>query len=319
MEAPAQWADTGFHSGELAVQQRAAVAHDAARLSAMLAPADLSGGLTRFLAERTFLVITGRDGSGRLWTSPLIGPPGFLQVRSATRIAVLAAPPLGDPLHGLPTPQKVGLTAIEFSLRRRVRLNGALGRAEEDLLVVEVDQAFGNCPQYIQRRLLGPRPETGDGLAARPDVRRGEVLLDEDVDLIRGADTFFLGTTAPGRGSDASHRGGAPGFVRVDDTGLWWPDYHGNNLFNSLGNLEVSSEAALLFVDFAAGRALHVSGRAEVEWGRPGRTGDDDRTGRIVRLHPEEAVAAPLPVRESEHQPYPRNPRISRPRTDRIT
>lgn len=63
-------------------------------------------------------------------------------------------------------------------------------------------------------------------------------------------------------GADASHRGGAPGFVRVDESGFWWPDYPGNNLFNSLGNLAVNPEAALLFFHFTAGRILHLSGTA---------------------------------------------------------
>src|SRR5215469_4579061 len=96
-----QPADAGFHAGELAVQRKAGVRQEAARLSRMLEPAGLSGGISGFLAERTFLVITGRDAAGRLWTSPLVGPPGFLQAQSETELAVHAAIPVGDPLHGL--------------------------------------------------------------------------------------------------------------------------------------------------------------------------------------------------------------------------
>ena len=61
----------GFHDGELAVQRRAGVAAEAARLSGMLAPARLGGGLARVLADRTLAVLTGRDRDGRLWISPL--------------------------------------------------------------------------------------------------------------------------------------------------------------------------------------------------------------------------------------------------------
>ena len=68
----------GFHEGELAVQEKAGVLTEARRLSGMLAPADLTGGAGLFLAAQTFAVITGRDGRGRLWTSPLVGPAGFL-------------------------------------------------------------------------------------------------------------------------------------------------------------------------------------------------------------------------------------------------
>jgi predicted pyridoxine 5'-phosphate oxidase superfamily flavin-nucleotide-binding protein len=327
--------DAGFHAGELAVQSQAGVRAEAARLTRMLEPVTLSGGIAAFLAERTFLVVTGRSTSGRLWTSPLVGPPGFLeprsatgqarsaagqarsaaeqarsaaeQARSATELAVHAAPAAGDPLHGIAPGQKVGLTAIEFAARRRVRINGLLIEAGADGLAVEVEQAFGNCPQYIQQRLLAP-----DEAPSPTGIRRGTDLEPDDVALIRAADTFFLGTVNPDRGADASHRGGAPGFVRVDDRGLWWPDYPGNNLFNSLGNLAVDPEAALLFFDFPTGRTLHLSGTAQTEWGRPDRPGDDGGTGRIVRLTPERLVAGHLlPAHETAFRPYPRNPALT--------
>jgi len=60
----------------------------------------------------------------------------------------------------------------------------------------------------------------------------------------------------PGRGADTSHLGGEPGFVRVHRGALWWPDYPGNNMFNSLGNIVENPAAALLFFDFAVGEGL---------------------------------------------------------------
>lgn len=69
--AARQRADVGFHAGELAVQRRAGTAEEAARLSPMLDPAELRGGLAAFLARRTFAVITARDAGGR---------PGFVRV-----------------------------------------------------------------------------------------------------------------------------------------------------------------------------------------------------------------------------------------------
>lgn len=302
-------ADAGFHAGELAVQRRAGVHREAARLSPMVEPSGLSGGMAGFLADRTFLVVTGRDATSLLWTSALVGPPGFLRARSAGELAVHASPPAGDPLHGLPTEQKVGLTAVEFATRRRVRVNGVLTSTADGALLVEVEQAFGNCPQYIQQRLLAPVALDPSDSA---DVRRGDTLAPEDVELIKASDTLFLGTVHPGRGADASHRGGPPGFVRVDDRGLWWPDYPGNNTFTSLGNLAVDGEAALLFLDFATGRTLNLSGSAAVEWGAPGRPGDDGSTGRAVRFAVRQVVAGRLlPARQVAHQPYPRNPPLT--------
>ena len=119
-------ADVGFHAGELAVQQRAGTREEAARLSPMLDPAELRGGIVAFLADRTFAVITARDADGRLWSSPLTGPAGFLEAVTPTTLAIHARLPDGDPLRGLPAGQQAGLVVVEFATRRRVRVNGTL-------------------------------------------------------------------------------------------------------------------------------------------------------------------------------------------------
>ncbi|HEX3713849.1 MAG TPA: pyridoxamine 5'-phosphate oxidase family protein [Trebonia sp.] len=256
-------ADAGFHAGELAVQRQAGVRGEAARLAPMLERAALSGGMAAFLSGRTFAALTGRDQAGRLWTSALAGPPGFLRAVSSQVLAVDARFAGADPLHALPAGQKVGLVVIDFAARRRLRVNGLLAEADTSGLAVEVEQAYGNCPQYIRPRALDA------GAAGRPAgrARTGSGLSAHDTSLVSAADTFILGTTHPRRGSDASHRGGPPGFVRVlGDGRLRWADFPGNNLFNSLGNLAVDPEAALLFLDFAAGHSLHLSGTAAVEW-----------------------------------------------------
>src|SRR5262249_37336398 len=285
----------GFHEGELAVQRRARVETEAARLAPMLEPAQLRGGLAAFLADRTFAVLAARDPAGRLWASPLTGPAGSLAATSPPTLQVTTAIPVGDPLHGLPPGQPAGMIAVEFAARRRVRLNGTLTETGDGRLVVEVEQAFGNCPQYIQQRVLTP-----DEASRQPgpgEARHGTALGTADAELIRSADTFFLGTVHPGRGADASHRGGPPGFVHIEGSRLWWPDYPGNNMFTSFGNLAVNPEAALLFIDFGTGTPLHLSGTAGVEWGQPGAPGDDGRTGRRGRFTLERLVAARLLAR----------------------
>lgn len=355
-------ADAGFHAGELAVQRRAGVRAEAARLAPMLNPVKLGGGIAAFLADRTFAVITARDAAGRLWTSPLSGPPGFLRVVSASTLAVQARLPDGDPLRGLPAGQQAGLVIVDFAARRRVRVNGTLTAADDALLAVEVEQGYGNCPQYINQRVLTPvapgqdgpgqdsagqggpgqgRPGrdgpgqdgTDPGGTAQGDAaqggtaqdsngprgsgpggaRRGTALASADIGLVRAADTFFLGTTNPERGSDASHRAGRPGFVRVDGDRIWWPDYPGNKLFNSFGNLAVNPEAALLFPDFATGRTLYLSGTAEVQWDEAGRPGDDGRTGRRAVFTPQRLVAGRLlsSRQVGGYRPYPLSPPLT--------
>lgn len=269
----------GYHEGELATQRRAGVLADASRLERMVDPAGLSSGAAKFLAAQGFLAITGRDGNGVLWVSPLSGPAGFLRGCGRT-LQISAAPRAGDALHDMPTGQQVGMVAIDFAARRRLRVNGTLVERDGRGLAVRVDQAYGNCPQYIHPRVVNvPAIAAAGSIGAR----HATALTPADRAMIQAADTFFLGTTHPTRGSDASHRGGPAGFVRVDSPdGLWWPDYPGNNMFNSFGNLAVDNEAALLFVDFASGAALQLSGTAEVQWTDPGDDGDDGGVGRRV-------------------------------------
>lgn len=305
-------ASTGFHEGELAVQRRAGVDGAAARLSGMLAPPDLSGGARLFLQDRDLAVMTARDEEGRLWTSPLLGAPGFLAAHDAS-LHVGALPGPGDPLAGLPAGQPVALIAIDFATRRRLRVNGTLLAADGDGLEVAVDQAYGNCPQYIQRRHLDHAPARA-GTSA-PSVRTSAAPDAGQLRLIEEADTFFLGTAHPTRGADASHRGGSPGFVRTEGTGLWWPDYPGNNMFNSLGNLAADDSAALLFLDFATGATLQMSGSAAVDWTEPGVPGDDGGTGRRVRFSPRHTVGAAVPLLADTVAPYPRNPPLTDAKT----
>jgi uncharacterized protein len=297
-----------FHDGEVAVQSRAGVSSLAARLSGMLAEPNLDGGIHGFLAAREFAVMTGRDSHGRLWTSPLFADAGFLDAHGST-LEIHSAPRPGDPLAEMTVGQPVGLLAIEFATRRRVRVNGTLTDATDGELAVEVDQAYGNCPQYIQQRHLEhvPTAPTPTG-----DVQRWESLSANHIEQIRRSDTFFLGTAHPTRGADASHRGGPAGFVRVDGDGVWWPDYPGNNMFNSFGNLAVDDAAALLFVDFDTGAVLHLSGTAAVEWTEPGIDGDDGHTGRRVRFTISQIVSGPaLGLHSDVVRPSPYNPPLS--------
>lgn len=165
---------------------------------------------------------------------------------------------------------------------------------------------------------MAPVVARGAGAAAAAEPpRRSDTLTDGDLAFIRRADTLLIGTTHPTRGNDASHRGGPPGFVRVEAGRLWWPDYPGNNLFNTLGNLRTDPTAALLFCDFATGRTLHLSGHAEVEWTRPGAPGDDGRTGRRVHFTPRQAVAGGLlPLRADTVAAAPGNPPLTHRTTD---
>ena len=115
-------------------------------------------------------------------------------------------------------------------------------------------------------------------------MRRSSALDARTRALVAGADTFFIATWHPGGGADASHRGGRPGFVRVlDDRTLEFPDYPGNNMFNTLGNLVGHPRAGLLFVDFERGDLLQLTGRAKIRW-EPATAVRRGRSRRSARL-----------------------------------
>lgn len=206
------------------MQRRAGVEAEAGRLENMLDSSELSQGAARFLASQRFAALTGRDHNGVLWVSPLAAPPGFLHGQDGV-LHVSASPRDGDPLHEIPVGQQVGLIAIDFATRRRLRINGELVGADHQGMTVRIDQSYGNCPKYIHRRAIDVA-----NLAAPASKLPGRAALLDPSDraMIATSDTFFLGTSHPTRGSDASHRGGPPGFVRVDSPDrLWWPDFPG--------------------------------------------------------------------------------------------
>jgi predicted pyridoxine 5'-phosphate oxidase superfamily flavin-nucleotide-binding protein len=258
-----------FHEGELAVQARAGRVLTG-RIRDTIPPVAAT-----FVGTQLFCVVAGRDESGRVWTTMLTGPAGFMSADDERTLHVRALPGDDDPLHRLLT---VGgdVGTIVMDSRRRMRVNGVLS-PEADGFVVRSDQVFSNCGRYISERHpapapsglapSGPAPSNPDASSPPRGGSRGDALLDDQQHLIRGADTFFIGTNHPDGAADASHRGGNPGFVTVDGPcSLRWPDYDGNAMFMTLGNLLLDPCVGLLFVDWAEGCLLHVSGRAETDW-----------------------------------------------------
>jgi uncharacterized protein len=96
-------------------------------------------------------------------------------------------------------------------------------------------------------------------------LRRSE-FTDEDREFIHSVEFFFLATAAPDGQPDCSFKGGAPGFVRIVRPDLLvWPDYDGNGMFKSLGNINVNPFVGLLFIRMGATpKRVRVNGRAEV-------------------------------------------------------
>jgi predicted pyridoxine 5'-phosphate oxidase superfamily flavin-nucleotide-binding protein len=253
------------HPGEIAVQRRAgvpAVAHGSARVGNDVPPA-----AEAFLHAQRMIVVAAEQ-HGAMWTSVMTGPPGFVRHHGDATFRITGNLPAADPLQGaFDTPRAIGMIAIEPESRRRMRINGR-AHTDGDALVVEADQVLANCPKYIATR----HPEAADRVSS-PTATARDDLSEAQLAWVRTADTFFIGTTAAGLGADASHRGGNPGFITASPGRLSWPDYVGNSMYMTLGNLSLDPRAGLLFIDWERGRTLHVRGTATVDW-------DDVRTER---------------------------------------
>jgi predicted pyridoxine 5'-phosphate oxidase superfamily flavin-nucleotide-binding protein len=246
------------HPGELSVQHRAGVFAEAYGSAGV--GSDVPAVAEQFLLEQRMIVISAEHHDS-IWTTVLVGEPGFIETLDETTFNIEAELPAEDPLFGaFDEPREIGMIAIEPETRRRMRINGRAHRHEHGLLV-HADQVYGNCPKYIQTRrgtLVDLPPVTTRATGTR--------LTEEQLPWVGSADTFFVGTSAPGLGADASHRGGNPGFVSVEPERLSWPDYLGNSMYMTFGNLELDPRAGLLFIDFENGHSLHLSGTATVDW-----------------------------------------------------
>jgi hypothetical protein len=288
-----------FHRGELAVQDRVGVRQQAAKVGGSIHRAIPPAGGT-FLEQRSFVVLATADRDGRPWASILTGAPGFASAPHPLEARIHALPTPGDPLgENVESSRFAGLLAIDLATRRRMRVNGTMDRGADGEIVIRVEQAYSNCPKYIQRRAV-EREEPGRGARL---VRRAGLLSEEQRAWLRRADTFFIATLNPEEGADASHRGGMPGFIGVHDDRLVWPDYAGNMMYNTLGNIAVHPRAGLLVPDFSSGSVLQLTGRAGILWSG----GDVPGAERRVELVVDEVVeiAGTLPQADTvEYSPF---------------
>lgn len=284
LAAPTANADLRFHRGEQAMQTMTGTREAMAEIGTRVIRTAMPDQHRTFFAQLPFLVVGALDADDQPWATLLSGTPGFAQSPDPQTLRVDALPPPTDPLHGaLHVDAPVGILGIEPATRRRNRVNGPVVASDGEGFTIRVAQSFGNCPQYIRKRA-----QTDDAHIAPPQAEAPTPTLDnEALRLIAAADTFFIATWFAGEGqddgtagADVSHRGGRPGFVRVDrkpgvdgPQTLTWPDFRGNGFYNTLGNLLANPRAGLLFVDFASGDFLHVAGDATLHWDDEASTG----------------------------------------------
>jgi predicted pyridoxine 5'-phosphate oxidase superfamily flavin-nucleotide-binding protein len=112
-----------------------------------------------------------------------------------------------------------------------------------------------------------------------------DLISESDHRFIEDRDMFFLATAdAEGRPT-CSYKGGEPGFVRVlDARTVAFPNFDGNGMYLSTGNMLVNSDVGLLFIDFERGHRLRLEGTATIDLDDPIR-GDYPEAQFVVRVH----------------------------------
>jgi predicted pyridoxine 5'-phosphate oxidase superfamily flavin-nucleotide-binding protein len=257
-----------FHEGEIAIQKQTEERGTAMLNGGMLAD-NIPPGAVPFISQQYYALFSSPDPQGDIWISMLTGKQGFARSTKDRKGVALALPAKSaladDPVfshvkNGAP----IGGLFIELATRRRLRVNGTMQNVTDKALTIDIEQAYPNCPKYIQRRAIDKVNGTSAGDF---NADSGSGLNAMGKSMIEQADTLFVGSGDHEGHFDASQRGGMAGFVDImDDNVLRIPDYPGNSMFNTFGNFHVNPKGALLFIDYQNNTQLHLTGVVALEF-----------------------------------------------------
>jgi predicted pyridoxine 5'-phosphate oxidase superfamily flavin-nucleotide-binding protein len=252
-----------FHAGELRAQQLAGGGPPGFAIREAMPEQHRT-----FFSMLRYMLVATTDENGWPVASIVTGPAGFVSSPDIDELDIDRNAHWLDGVRSLLHPGKpIGMLGIDLSTRRRNRVNGIVSHIDDAGMHLDVTQSFGNCPKYIQVRDIDH-----DASASQPVATHAFTALDDKARaMIAAADTFFVATSSGSNavaegGLDISHKGGRPGFIRIDGDTLTIPDFVGNRYFNTFGNILVDPRAAILLVDFASGDVLHLQGTSEVLW-----------------------------------------------------
>lgn len=262
-----------FHKHEQMLQERVGKRDVMENFARKVVRSYLPEQHREFYSQLPYIILGSVDEHGDTWASIIAGQPGFISSPTPTSLDLVLRIANGDPLKESikRIGTSIGMLGINLENRRRNRVNVRVTNVVDDVANLSVDQSFGNCPQYIQSRTLNyssvahAKSEVGDFDSFTQLDRHATALIEH-------ADTFFVSsfiveTNDPTReGVDVSHRGGRPGFIKVDGDTLTIPDYPGNYHFNTLGNFLANPKAGLMFPNFETGDILTLTGSTEILW-----------------------------------------------------
>ena len=272
-----------YHSGERLAQEYAGETTQA-EFNGQAIEKFIIDGAIKFISEQEYAIVSITDDADNVWVSVLSGDRGFLNPKDPKSVVIDTNAVDIDENDIFWTivekNKKVGMLIIEMASRRRLRINGTVSYVDNNSVRIKVQESYPNCMKYIQRRQVVERANWN--IDSHNKSVNGNALSKEHKVLIRNADTFFIGTANPKGNLDVSHRGGNPGFVEiVDEKTLRIPDYNGNSMFNTFGNLLVNDHAGVVFWDFDHGVVLQMIGTARIHWNQFQNSQNDSETGRF--------------------------------------
>ncbi|CZS96206.1 hypothetical protein WAI453_009818 [Rhynchosporium graminicola] len=279
-------ADTAWHTGEQEMQKLLRVPPLDNPTQPYLTPQ-----ASNTLIRAPLIALGTLDEEGRPWTTLWGGEAGFSRAIAQGIIGVrttidrehdpVVKVLLGDKSDGEVMQMQgkgkmvSGLT-INLETRNRVKLYGRMvagafaamdERIGEVQLVVKIEQSLGNCPKYLNKKHIVPH-------IPKPKLISSNLLLTPAaVALLAKADLFFISSSNHESDMDCNHRGGPQGFVRVlsneeGEVTLIYPEYSGNRLYQTLGNLRTTPRAGLVIPDFETGNVLYLTGTTEILVGK---------------------------------------------------
>ncbi|KAL9029428.1 MAG: hypothetical protein Q9196_002322 [Gyalolechia fulgens] len=326
-----------WHEGEDLMHSKLHIPHQENPTSPFLTPY-----AARLLWNAPLLALGTLDDIGRPWTTLLGGEAGFARPLGQSTIGIralvdsmydpvirclLGSKDEGDWVDREPKPRPFAALSIDLATRSRVKLAGQMvagaldkqggddikeedARATEAQMVFKVERSLGNCPKYLNKKQIIPSiPDPAMLSSTLP-------LPDEATALLANADLFFITSSYSEMSIGTNIRGGPSGFVRIlqndcRGTVLIYPEYSGNRLYQTLGNLAMNPKAGVVIPDFASGTVLYITGTTDVVIGKEAAA-LLPRSNLAVKVHVQEArlVRKALAFRGQAGEPSPYNPPI---------
>ncbi|KAJ5478966.1 hypothetical protein N7530_004475 [Penicillium desertorum] len=292
----------------------------------------LSARAASLVQQSPLLALGTLDSQGRPWSTIWGGTAGFatpvaesligLQTQVDTKYDPVVQALLTGNQTDAYTGKMVSGLAIDLENRRRVKLhgrmvygrmvNGSLSDGDEGQaqVVVHIEGSLGNCPKYLNKKHIVPAQPEPKLISDSPQ------LSATAIELLSRADTMFVSSSHEATTMDTNIRGGPPGFMRVESNNasgavLVYPEYSGNRLYQTLGNLETTPLAGFVVPDFDSGNVLYFTGSTEILVGKDA-TAIIPRSNLAVRVTIAAAIFVEngLSFRGEAGDPSPYNPSV---------